>query len=293
MASNERKRYPLDQSPLYRLSSKRRLADLLHLSVRRMQRLARASDGLYAEWDDVNAKGKCRHIENPSGELKRVQKRVGLLLGRIMLPDFLYCPVKGRSYVGHAHRHLGSRVVRTLDVRAYFPSTPSRRVYWFFHEQMKCAPDVAGILAALSTFRGRLPTGSPLSPLLSYFAHRDMWHDVHAITRSANCRFSVYMDDMAISGEVVPEHVMWAIKRRIHGCGLRYHKEKCYSGGFAEVTGTILRDGELRLPKRQHLKLHELRRRLAFERDPDRRESLKRRFSGRLSQQRQLTQVGR
>ena len=128
------KRYLLDQSPFYRLSSKRRLARVLHLTLPQLRRLTASSDTHYREWDEVNDNGKRRHIENPGYQLKQVQRRIAKLLSRIVPPTFLYCPVKGRSYVDNARAHSGNHVVRTLDIHAYFPSTPSRRVYWFFHK---------------------------------------------------------------------------------------------------------------------------------------------------------------
>jgi hypothetical protein len=80
--------------------------------------------------------------------LKRLQERLAKLLSRIAPPDFLYCPVKKRSYVQNVRQHISQRVVRTVDVHDYFASTPARRVYWFFHDQMKCVTDVAALITS-------------------------------------------------------------------------------------------------------------------------------------------------
>ncbi|ADE14330.1 conserved hypothetical protein [Nitrosococcus halophilus Nc 4] len=248
------------------------------------------SKGLYKEWDEVNAKGKKRHIENPHLPLKRVQGRIAKLLSRIAPPPFLFCPVKGRSYISNARQHVNGNVVRSLDIKEYFQATSSQRVYWFFHKRMRCAPDIAWILTALSTFKGRLPTGSPLSPILAYYAHVDMWEAVEAIVHEAGCTLTLYMDDLTISGTNVSNKVMWRIKRQIHRRGLRYHKEKFYSGKeSAEVTGIVIRDGLLKMPNRQHQKIHEMRQRLQRETTLQQRERLKQQLQGRLSQARQIS----
>lgn len=287
MSNNERKNYMLNQSPFYRLSSKKRLTHILEIPQEDLKKLTQA-DNLYTKREITGENGKKRDLEIPAPRLKQVQKRIATLFSRVETPGFLFCPAKERSYIGNAKEHVNNAVVRNLDIQAYFPSTLSRRVYWFFHEQMKCAPDIAGILTAVSTLEGRLPTGSPLSPILSYYVHTDMWDAISAITRDANCTLTVYMDDLTVSGANVPDRVMWQIKQQIHQCGLRYHNEKCYTGQIREVTGVIIRNHELKLPNRQHLKIHKLRQQISGESDPKQRAKLRQQLQGYVAQAQQI-----
>lgn len=66
---------------------------------------------------------------------------------------------------------------------------------------MHCNTDVASILAKLLTANGSLATGSTVSPILSFYAFRDMWLAIADLAYKADCKFSVYMDDVT---EVVP-----------------------------------------------------------------------------------------
>lgn len=288
MSNNERKNYTLDQSPFYRLSSKKRLTHILKIPQEELKKLTQA-DTLYIEREITGKNGKKRNIEIPDPRLKQVQKRIATLFSRVETPGFLFCPAEERSYIGNAKEHVSNAVVRSLDIQAYFASTSSRRVYWCFHEQMKCAPDIAGILTALSTLKGRLPTGSPLSPMLSYYAHIDMWDAISTITREANCTLTVYMDDLTVSGANVPDRVMWQIKQQIHRCNLRYHKEKYYTGQIREVTGVIIRNHELKLANRQHLKIHQLRQQISRESDSKQRAKLSQQLQGCIAQAQQIT----
>lgn len=248
-------RYPLDQSPLYKLRSHRKLAALLRLNGAALKRLTR-SQGLYKEFDLPKKTGGARHVENPARELKLTQRRIARLLSRIAPPDYLFCPVKGRSYVSNAAAHKTARVVRCLDVRKYFPNTPSWRVFWFFRTVMRCAPDVASTLMRLATYNGHLPTGSPLSPIMAFFAYFDVWEDVAEVSRAKSLTLTVYIDDVTVSGSKVSARDLWEIKKVIHASGLRYHKEKHYVDVASEVTGVIVRDGVLRVPNRQLKKLY-------------------------------------
>jgi hypothetical protein len=229
--------------------------------VAALRRIAR-SDGLYKEFDLPKKSGGTRHVENPSRQLKLTQRRLARILSRIEPPDYLFCPVKGRSYVSNAAAHSGARVIRCLDIRKYFPSTPAWRVFWFFKVVLLCEEDVAETLTRLATYLGHLPTGSPLSPIMAYFAHYDVWAAIAKIAREKGLTLTVYIDDVTLSGNKVSASDVWEIKKIIHASGLRYHKEKHYVDVASEVTGVILRDGSLRVPNRQLKKLHFARQQL-------------------------------
>ncbi|MGB3208070.1 MAG: reverse transcriptase family protein [Crinalium sp.] len=254
------------------------------------------SEDLYIEKDHFDRKrGKSRHVEEPKPALKRTQKQIEDLLKRVKLPNYVHAPRKGRSYISNAKAHVNAAVVRSLDIEKYFPSTPARRVYWFFHKRMRCSSDVAGILTKLSTFKDHLPTGSPLSPIISYFSHIDMWEAIDEIVRSANCNLTVYMDDVTISGDCVSGELIWQVKKQFYRCGLRNNKKKekyYFRKNSYEITGVIVtRKGELRVPNRQHLKAHQIRQTLHSKTGSEQREKLIRSLQGLESQAEQVNKL--
>lgn len=253
--------YPIDQSPLYKLQSRAKLAEKFGLTRAGLDALLKIEMPFTSREIVLtrNGKTKIRFIQEPRGDLRAVHKTVRRLLSRIEPPGFLFCPVKRRSYVGNAAQHLHGREVRTLDIQNYFPSTLSHRVYGFFHSAMGCSPDVASILSKLLTVEGHLATGSTVSPILSFFAFYDMWKKIAEIAVEAGCVLTVYVDDITISGACVPDRIMWAIKQELHNRGLKYHKERRYTRRHKEVTGVLIIDGKLRVPNRQRLKAHKAR----------------------------------
>jgi len=114
----------------------------------------------------------------------------------------------------------------------------------------------------LATYDGHLPTGSPLSPILAYFAYYDVWQAVAAYAKAKGLTLTVYIDDVTVSGNKVSARDLWQIKKIIHSSGLRYHKEKHYVDCPAEITGVIVRNEMLSVPNRQLKKLHFARREL-------------------------------
>jgi Reverse transcriptase (RNA-dependent DNA polymerase) len=289
MQSNSSKFYSLHQSSFYQLSSKRRLLEILKIQKQDLQYLTKGQDLYKVRTMEVPQK-KPRLIEEPVHQLKQVQRRIKALLCRIEIPEFLFSPATGRSYIDNAQQHLNSAVVRQLDIKNYFPSTSRNRVSWFFHECMKCSPDIAWILTNLSTFEGHLPTGSPLSPIMSYYAHFDMWNEIYLITCEGNCILTVYIDDLTISGDNVPGKLIWRIKQQIYKCGLRHNKkkEKRQTGKIRKITGVILCRGILKLPNSSHLKMHRIRQEIKQTTDDEQKKLLNQKLQGHIAQAHQI-----
>lgn len=290
MPSIEPETYPLDQSPFYKLRSRKRLAEILFVSTEGMKRLAECG-AEYRCWDEPKKSGGTRRIEAPPESLKIVQRRISDQLQRITPPHYLMAPVRRRSYVHNAAIHVGARAFRLLDVEDFFPSCKDKRVFWFFNKTMECAPDVAAILTKLATLNGHLPQGSPCSPILAYFAYHDMWDEIHTIVASGQCRLSIYADDITISGDVVYERDVWAIKKVLHRAGHRYSqkKERSIVGKPADITGVIVSGDDLLLPNRQHRELSAVRRQRQTMSGHQDRQKLDRQIRGRVAQAEQIS----
>lgn len=247
----------LDQSELYKLGSRSKLARLLNITNGDLRRLSNG-ESLYSEFEiEKKNGGGFRMVENPARPLKLAQAKLARMLSRITPPEFLFCPVKRRCYVSNAAAHLGNRVVHCLDIKKFFPSTPKRQVFWFFHKVMKCERSIAGTLASLACYQGHLPTGSPLSPIMAYFAYFDLWERISVFCRKRGYTFTVYIDDITISGVKVPTKDIWEIQKMIHGAGLTYHKQKIYIDRPAEITGVMMGKGKVFPPNRQLKKHHD------------------------------------
>ncbi len=249
-------RHTIEQSCLYKLSSRKKLAKILFTSERCLESLANV-ENRYSSFEMPKSNGGSRTIEAPYDNLKAIQKRIAVLLQRIEAPDYLMAPVRGRSYVHNAAAHIGSRAFCLLDIEDYFPSCTDKRVFWFFNKRMLCSPDAASILTKLTTFHGHLPQGSPCSPIIAYFAYVDMWEGINNIISGSSCRLSIYADDITISGDTVYERDVWAIKQTLYRHGHRYSrkKERRLVDKVADITGVIVSGNYLLLPNRQHKKL--------------------------------------
>ena len=204
-----------------------------------------------------------------------------MLLNCIELPDFIFSFDKGKSRIDNARLHQNNPVLMNLDIKKFFISVSSKRVRSFFNKRMRCSPDVSEILVSLLTYKGHLPTGSPSSPLMSYYAHIDMWESINQIIQEVDCAFSVWIDDITISGNRIPESTKVQIKKTIKNNGLKYHKEKHYKkNDIKEVTGIVIADNRLKSPNRHHLARQNLKQKIVNQTDPEQKSLLIRSLKG-------------
>lgn len=113
-------------------------------------------------------------------------------------------------------------------------------------------------MAKLLTVDGHLPTGSPVSPIISYFAHKQMFDQIAELAENMDLSFTVYVDDMCLSGEKAVRSTLFEVRGIIARHGLKSHKCRYFPPGMPRVvTGNALTAKGVRLPNRRHLKIKE------------------------------------
>lgn len=248
--------YSIEVSPLYRLPSKRRLCELLFISRRRLKGLM--SDSEYREWHTKSG----RLIEEPNAALKVVQARLKDLIARIEHPSWLHSGVRGKSHITNAQQHTGLRCVGTIDIESFYRSTRKEYVFRFFRYLLHQPEDVAWVITDLSTYRGHLPTGSPSSQLLSFWAYRPMFEMMKERAEGHGGTLTLYVDDIAVSAlEVLPSSMLSEIAETLLPFELRARKSKTTRRNTSEwkvVTGAAISPtGELDVPNRLRERIHD------------------------------------
>ena len=223
---NTYKRVPLKGSALFRLTSPRRLAEMLLVPCATLERLVEAGDDNYLVRPDRKSG---RIIEEPKPQLKLIHQRFARLLAQIETPDYLHSGVKGRSYITNANAHGTDHACVKLDIKKFFPSSSSHHVQRFFQDVLEYPPDVASRAKQLLTHDGHLPTGGNASTILSFWAYKPMFDEIDALARENDCEFTLYVDDMSITGVFANRKFQQAARKIIARYGLRAHKAKTFS----------------------------------------------------------------
>ena len=202
-----------------------------------------------------------REIQAPTGALRKLHERVAILLRRIALPDYVHSQ-RGRSYVTNARVHASDEPTIKTDVSGYFANTRSDAVRVFFRDVMECSNDTAWLLTELLCYDGYVPTGSPVSNELAFFANRPTLDAIHALATSRGCRMTLLTDDITITGSCASRRMLNQIEMILraanHSANLNPRKTRSYGPGQVKhITGTVVVGPETKLPNRRHKNLRE------------------------------------
>lgn len=191
--------YPIENSPLYRLRNRRKLAELLNLPRNYFRN---PHNYCYNEFSKPKTNGDGeRHFAEPLEDLKKIQKNICRFFKRIKTPEWVMSGKKSCSYITNAEVHLEHKFVKTMDISKFYDSAQRSRIYKMFSQTFKMAHDIAWIMTELTTYNGALPTGSPSSQLIIYWAYCDMFQNINDLSEKYNCYFSLYVDDMTFSSD--------------------------------------------------------------------------------------------
>jgi RNA-directed DNA polymerase len=186
---------------------------------------------------------KVRMIDNPSSELKGIQRAINIRLLRPLEFPLCVCGgVKGRSVADNIRLHFGARILVTLDIRKFFPSVSSRQIYAVWNDQLNCSPRISALLTQLSTFERRLPQGAPTSTLLANLVLLRAGQEIWNKCQQENVVYSSWVDDLAFSGDNARAVIQTAVEAlRAAGFVVSHNKLKiCGPGERKMLTGRML-----------------------------------------------------
>jgi RNA-directed DNA polymerase len=289
----QRQGYPLHQCALYKMGSKRRLSHLLGLDLKELINLSKREDNysvfeLPAEVCKFTGKvKKARWVQNPTPELKELHRRIQTLLSRVAVPEYCHGGPKGRSYRSNASAHITASYVATFDLKSFFPSTKAEQVFKFFFDDLKCSPDVAGLLTDLCTYQRALPTGSPVSPLLAFWANHALFSALKKRAGEQNLNLSVYVDDVTFSGKTLPSDLVFQVESIVQKYGQKLSPDKTRRFGPnspKHVTGVVIHNEKLMVPHARFYKARAIQRAIKVALDDGERELLTAKLGGLLGE---------
>lgn len=238
-----KKYYPLNQSALYRVGSKKKLAEILLISKTELSTLT--NDNEKRKFYNCYLNDKGRLIQQPQGLMYKLHNRIATLLSRIETPEYIQYSKKGRSHITNASIHQNAKQVITFDIRSYYLSIKRENVQRFFREELRCEVDIAFILSKLCTLDEALPTGSQISNYLCNLVNLVMFDEMNSLASKFEMNFSVYADDITISGNNLNSSHLNTMRKILerYGYYIKEDKTKIFKDNeIALVTGIALKE---------------------------------------------------
>jgi len=250
-------KYPIHQSPFYKVNSHKSLAKILFVEPRTVKKILKRGGKNYYFSKLPESE---RPLEIPKSQLKRVHARINNLFSRIEDPSYLNSGVKGRSNVKNARNHLGEKALVKIDIKSFYPSTTVDMVEKCFIKTFRCSKDVAETLSKLCCVNGHLPTGSPISQSLAFYVNVSIFNHLSIYSKARQIDFSVYVDDMTFSGKVIPRSFVSYVTSYINKSrGYKCHKIRTYNASTPKVvTGAVIVSDALKVKYSQQTKITKL-----------------------------------
>jgi RNA-directed DNA polymerase len=197
---------------------------------------------------DKNGKPKSRTLNPSHNRLKVIQKRIQKnILLNLHLPDYAYGAVKGRDNVDNANVHKGKKFKFTTDLRNFFPSISHTRVFKMFRSY-GFSPEVSRLLTQLTTYKGRLPQGSPTSSTIANLVFVKTGKNLDSFARDRNIKFTSFIDDLTFSSPYDFKSMTNEILEMVMKDGFKISHNKTNYSRTPLVTGIHPMNNYLRLP---------------------------------------------
>lgn len=255
--------YPPERSPLAQRMTQRDLAQLLGVTIGDLHREIWYKEPAIVRRPIETGRGKKAKVRNAAypqhgTSLHLMHQRLARLLWRIELPSYVYSPQQGRTIRDNAALHAGQPVRRQLDLKAFYPSTTTEMIRDRLAAAFGMYRDVANLIAQLVTIDGKAAFGSTVTPILIIILYRDMFDRIAEVCEARGLRFSVWVDDITISGRHVGPELLEEVREIVREYGHRTHKITFSGRKERACTTGIWNEGLVLMPS------HEQERRLRY-----------------------------
>jgi hypothetical protein len=177
------------------------LARMLGDTEMRIRKIAENADQLYRHRIIIK-NGKPRDVYDATRQLKTLQETINKnILRRVTYPSYLHGGLKGKDYISDCRLHVKAKVAITEDISKFFPSIQRddvKKIWQFFFH---FAPEVAELLAKLTTREGVIPQGAKTSGFIANLLFWEEEPELVANFSEKNLRYSRFVDDITISSE--------------------------------------------------------------------------------------------
>lgn len=151
-------------------------------------------------------KGEFRTIDAPCAGLKMIQRAINLIFQTIYTPhEAAMGFVPHRSVVTNARVHVGQKYVYNIDLKDFFPSITSGRLF----KRLQVAPfcmdkKMASLVTDLCCYtnadgKNVLPQGAPTSPTITNFISEHLDRKLSKLARAYGMKYTRYADDITFS----------------------------------------------------------------------------------------------
>lgn len=230
------KRHEIKSAMLLSMKKHVDIARLISHDIFELKELV--NNPVYSSYKIGKKSGGIRLIDSPDEKLKKVHRNLNSFLQSYYLcikpeavhgfvPDF-YRFQRRINIVENAKPHVGKKYVLNIDLKNFFDTISSQRIYQLFiGKHFNYNKSVAGALALLVSYKGKLPTGAPTSPVISNFICLELDQCLMEFCKTYGLNYTRYADDLTFSSdEEISDLLLLMIKEIIQLNGFKVNNKK-------------------------------------------------------------------
>ena len=255
MDKKTKKRHQRQKHVFCSIRSVTELCHLLKTDKRQLELLAKQPP--YKTFTIPKKGGGERLIEAPSYQLKRLLSRLNNFLQSVYFfekSNAAYGFILGvrndedrRNVLTNAQKHVSQPYLLNIDLKDFFHAVDLEKLLAIFSgPPFNFKRQLPQTLADLVSYKGRLPMGTPTSPVLSNFACRALDEQLVKIAGEMLWVFTRYADDLSFSSKrYINAEMRNSIIDIIHKEGFKVNARKIKSFGPDDpkiITGLLVTD---------------------------------------------------
>lgn len=172
------------------------------------------TDNCYTSFNIKKKNGADRQICAPSPKLKSIQRNLATFLynKKIEIDKIISEENKNTHFLSHGFElkkniitnatiHRNKRYVLNIDLKDFFDSFHIGRIIGYFNKNINFLypKEVATMIAQISCYKGKLPQGSPASPVITNLICQNLDVKLHKIAKAYKLYYTRYADDITFS----------------------------------------------------------------------------------------------
>lgn len=254
-----------DKPPIAHIES---LASILDVDKDELIEISNSIDVLWKPGKLLLKKnGDPRPTIDAKPRLKLLHEKIkNRLLKEAHYPIYLLGGIKDREiprdYKRHASIHSGKCILISEDIRDFFPNSSFNVVHDIWKYVFRCAPEVAEILAKITTLKSSLPQGWKTSSYLANLVFWDSEPELVARLERRGFTYSRFMDDITVSSRSIinnaqKKYIVGEIYRMLFSKGYAPKRSKhtiTSRGSRMEVTGLTVNSKSPSLPHKSNIR---------------------------------------
>lgn len=221
--------------------------------------VSNSPNNFYRHYQIPKKSGGTRPIDEPLPSLKEIQRWIlDNILVHMKISVYAKAYVKDKSIRDNARFHKKQKKVLSLDIKDFFLSVSSKKVFELF-TNAGYSSDVVVMLTNICCLNGSLPQGAPTSPMLSNIILYGFDCQIGKYTGERKIRYTRYADDMTFSGDFSTGQIISLVKKNLYQIGLRLNGDKTRTrcpNQRQEVTGIVVNE-KMQLPKNIRKKIRQ------------------------------------